>query len=499
MYILTSLRSNPGELVIELKRTFRREMLLPFIIWTGLLFLVLSANIGPWAFFLLLFCAYWFHCFYRNRVTLLYNAATLRVVTRRDLVFTQWHSQRIYNRADVPPPVTWVHGTPPGYRSFRPGDGIPVWVFRYETRFPFLPMKTCGVICSHETEGRMLFLQKTVDDFLAETPYDKTLFEQTAAALETQQATRKTLVTTQRREQEREQKRDAARFDSVKRYAFDRGETAIRRGNEPVDKGETVAPTKRTRNKSYDLRRRSMVKMEEEVSADLTQGTLKLVSTTGGGFSYLMATLSVLLFYASLLVLVVGGGLYLTMQIYRWEQIEQRLVPLVEQQVLARLPEDAHEPVENAMQWYSDASRDRTHKPDAIIVTIVVWAALLLIFIFFSRIVRWPFWKRWTVIVKNILPHQRCVLLCSWKTDRSHCRESEKKFRFYFRVIPATPKTNRLLTGRPFFSKNPGWKQRHQVVLITAQGTFPLPCGDTAEQEEMMDRIRRFTEGMESR
>ena len=332
-------------------------MLFPLIIVSVFLFLVFSVIFGPLAFFLLCFGMFWFYCFFRNRVILRYDAATLHVIYRRDLVFAQWHKQRIYNRADVPPPVTWIHAISPNFRSFRLIDNSLSWEFHYETRFPFLLRKTRGVICMHPGKEKMLALQKAVDDFLAEVPYDKTLFDRTEASLSSQNVTRNTIV----KPQEREQKRDATRFDSAKRYAFDRGETPIRRGDESVAKGEPAAKKKRTRNKSYALRRCSMVKIEEEVSADLTQGTLKLVSTSGGVFSAGMAVLSILLFYAGLLTLVIGGSVYLAMQIYRWEQIERcferYLAPHLEQSVFPRLPEEMREPVVDAMQWYIGASR----------------------------------------------------------------------------------------------------------------------------------------------
>ena len=155
------------------------------------------------------------------------------------------------------------------------------------------------------------------------------------------------------------------------------------------------------------------------------------------------------------------------------------------------------EPVVNAWDWYITASRGGEDEfGGAVTITVVIWFALLLIYIVISLFVRWPFWRRWTVILKNVLPHHRCEALFSWRNDRTHLRESTKKFSFFFRVIPATPKTNRLLTGRRLFATNPGWKQPHQVVLITAEGSFPLPCGDAVEQEEIFHRISRFADEM---
>jgi len=493
MYRLISSRRLPDKLVIELKRGLRREVVPPLIVVAVLLFLFFSVFFGPLVFVPVCFALAYFYYASRIRVFLCYDAAVLRVVHVYDLVLTQRQRQRIYNRADVPPPVTWIHASPPYIRNshnsrIRYGK-YNDWVFRFETRFPFQLRKTRGVICFHQTEVEMLTLQKTIDEFLVETPYDKTLFEQTEAALGLQSTTRKTLVKSQ---VVREQKRDAAKFDSVKRYAFDRGETAIRRGDEPVAKGESAAKKKRSRNKSYDLRRYSMVKVEEEISADLTQGTLKLVATSGGFLSSCMATLSVLLFYTGLFTLIIGGSVFLTMQIWYWDKLEHYLVPQVEERMIAPLPEEVREPMANALDWYIDASRGGEYQYVAVANTFGIWLVLLLIYIVLSRFLRWPFWRRWTVILKNILPHERCVALFSWRNDRTHIRESEKKFSFFFRVIPASRKTNRLLTGKRRFSRNPGWRQPHQVVLITAEGSFPLPCGDAIEQDEIIDRINRF-------
>ena len=490
MYRLITYRRQPGELVIELQRHYRSLRMIPTIIGAVLFFfllMILMAMSGPFGFLFWCFGMFCFDRFYRIRVFLCYDAATLRVIYRRDLVFTEWYTQLIYNRADVPSPVTWIHAVPPNTRrSFRLDEGIPAWTFRFQTRFPFLSQKTQGVICTHATEERMLTLFKVVDDFLAETPYDKTLFEQTEAALSTQGATRKTIV----KSQKRERKQNAAQFDETKRYAFDRGESPLRRGDEPVGKGEPTREKKPTRHKSYAFRRHSMVKIEEEVSVDLSHGTLKLVSTTGGFLSASLATLSVLFFYAAMITWGIGGFAYIAMQLTHWEQLERHFFPLAEQ-VFVRLPEEYHEPAGDAVRWYIDASRGGEDQLGAIVVTVVAWLVMLVMLIGIGQFVRWPFWRRWTVILKN-QPSRPWRVLFSWKNDRVHSREPEKHIRFFFCVIPATPKTNRLLTGRSWFSNNPGWKQPHQVVLVTGEGSFPLPCGSPEEQEQIVERITRF-------
>ena len=440
-----------------------------------------------------------------------------------DLVFTQWRKQRIYNRADVPPPVVWVRSVRPGYRSFRfeSDTPCPFPICRYETRFPFQLLKNGGVICVHSTQERMLALQKAIDDFWAETPYDKAVYEQAVleqsvvaripqgAAIKSAKATATT--------QKREQKRNAAKFNETKQYAFDRGETPLRRGDEPVTKGEPIAKKQRKRRESYVLRYRSMVKIEEDVSGDLTRGTLKLVSTSGGIVSSCLATLSMLMYSAGIWLLILGGVWFLVMQIWHWERLEQYLAPIAEKVIAACPTEEMREPVTDAIDWYFMASQGGHMKGGAIGTTFVFWLAAFLIFVGVCQLIRWPFWKRWIVMIKynksgsaeirkpfgkrgmeevKYQPRQPAEIRCSWRNDRARCKEPPRSPGPFFRVIPATPKTNRLLVGRPLIVRNPGWKQRHQAVLITEEGTFPLPCAGIDEQEQIIERITRFADEM---
>jgi len=498
MFRLISCKRQPGQLVIELKRRFNSGMILPLALISLFLFIVLAAIIGPFALLLVGFGAFYFFHAARIRIFLCYNAGTLRVIRYYDLVFTQWRKQRIYNRVEVPQPVVWVRSVRPGYRSFRLESDTPspFPTCRHETRFPFLTLKNDGVICIHPTQERMLALQKAIDDFWAETPYDKAVYEQavleqSVAAHVPQRTTHETVATSRKREQ----KRKVAKFNETRRYAFDRGETPIRRGDEPVTKGEPIAKKQRKRRESYVLRHRSMVKVEEDVSGDLTRGTLKLVSTSGGIISSCLATLSMLLYYAGIWILILGGVGFLAMQIWHWDQLEQYLAPQVEEKIVAHLSEEMQEPVEYAMQWYINGSRGGIDKTMAVATSIVIWSVMLFFLIGVSRIVRWPFWKRWMVFMKY-RSRQPSEILYSWRNDRANRKEPPKRPGPFFRVIPATPKTNRLLTGRPLISHNPGWKQRHQVVLITEEGTLPLPCANIDEQEQIIERIIRFTDMM---
>ena len=525
MFRLISCRRQPGQLVIELKRRFRSEMILPLALISLFLFIVLAAIIGPLSLILVGFGAFYFFYAARIRVFLCYSAGTLRVIRYYDLVFTQWRKQRIYNRAEVPPPVVWVRSIRPGYRSFRLDNDA---ACRFETRFPFQTLKNGGVICVHPTRERMLALQTAIDDFWAETPYDKavyerTVLEQSVAAHVPQRTAPQTVATSQKREQ----KRKVAKFNETRQYAFDRGETPLRRGDEPVTKGGSNAKKQRKRREGYVLRHRSMVQIEEDVSTDLTRGTLKLVSTSGGIFSLCLATLSMFLHYAGIWALIIGGVLFPVMQIWHWEQLERYIAPCVEKLIVSCPTEEMREPVTEAIQWYVMANREgqwndmfsgEGNKTGAVGITFFVWLAALLIYIGVGRLVRWPFWKRWSVVIRydksggpeirkpfgrrrmeeiKYRPRQPAEILCSWRHDRARRKEPPKRPDPFFRVIPATPKTNRLLTGRPWISHNPGWKQRHQVVLITEEGAFPLPCAGIDEQEQILERVTRFADGMQ--
>jgi hypothetical protein len=95
--------------------------------------------------------------------------------------------------------------------------------------------------------------------------------------------------------------------------------------------------------------------------------------------------------------------------------------------------------------------------------------------------------------------HEPHKILFSWQNDRVHVKERPHHFEPFFRVISASPKMNRLLTGQRFFDRNPGWRERFQVVLITSRGSFPLPCADKTEQDQMIHRITRFVERFETK
>ncbi len=488
MYHLTSYRRSDDELVIELKRCFSQEMVFPHIIWAVFLFVVFQAIFGPLGFFLFCFAAFCYYCIYREQAFLCYSAGTLRVIRRRDLIVTQWRSQRIYDRAEVPCPIPWIRSVAPGRRSFRLDNDAGN---RYETRFPFRREKTRGVICLHKSRTKMLALQKTIDDFFAETPYDKAVFDRTQAAAVSVHAERSVPEKLSRTET----KRNKAKVNESKRYAFDRGDTPLRRGDEPLVRGESLAMKRRARHDGYPIRRQSLVTVEEELSSNQLRGTLKLVSTTGGAFSSGMAALSMVIYHLGLWCLFLGGLLFMGMQYFGWNLIERHLVPRIEREIAVRVPEEYREPVEDAFRWYVDAASDPQLQLNALLAMFAVWMAIQLVFVMACRFVRWPFWKRWTVIMK-FWPRRPHELRFSWRHDRTRRREPMRDFATFFRVIPATPKTNRLLTGRSHFSRNPGWKQPYQVVLITGEGSFPLPCGGIEEQEQIIQRVSRFAEQM---
>ena len=497
MYQLLSHRSPPGMLIIELKKRFDESMVLPALLLGIPIFIILVFLPPLFVFAIFGVAGYVFYAS-RVRTTLFYDAGTLRIVKKYDLGFTQWQKQTLYDRADVPLPVIWVRVISEKHDSIRLTKRQ---VRQYQIRFPFAKDRNIGVICVCRDEWQMANLQQEIDDFFTTTRYYKSLHEPSETVASPPMATREPLKKREKKHASdaiREEKRPATRFDETKHYAFDRGETPIRRGDESFNKGESKpnrARLKQTHQKSYKLRHRSIVKVEEWLSTELKHGTLKLVATTGGLFSGIMAAFSMFACRLLILTIVLGGPALIYLHCAQGPEVNRYVVPPLERLVAKFVAEEHREPFDNAIQQYVEINGRQGEKFDVGGVIFFIWCSLIVFFIILMQFVRWPFWGRWTVLIRHTgtYPHE---ILFSWRNDRSKSKEPIKGFQVFFRVIPATPKTNRILTGRPLFAKNPGWKQPCQVVLITDEGAFPLPCGSVDEQEQILKRINRFTNDM---
>ena len=107
-------------------------------------------------------------------------------------------------------------------------------------------------------------------------------------------------------------------------------------------------------------------------------------------------------------------------------------------------------------------------------------------------VLRWPFWKVWTITWNR----RRAVF--SYRDDRTNYRrQSMISITPQFRLLPATPDTNPFITGRLenrlwTDRKNPGWQAPFQVVVVTEDGSFPLPCASEEEQTTVIRLVESF-------
>lgn len=487
-----------GTLVIELKKRFNEATAIPLVL-SGIVGFVFMLFVPPLLLAALVTVGCYAFYFYKSRLILYYDAGTLRVVRHCDFGFWQWRKQTLYNRADVPQPVFWVQVVRSDKKASFHLEGHKVR--QYQTRFSFAKEKNLGVICVHKAEWEMRQLNREIDDFFAETPYDKSLFVQSETAFTPPVAARKLNEKQQKkqpRNENREEKRRSSRFDETKRYAFDRGETRIRRGDESFDKGESKPKrvrSKQTYRKNYKLRHHSMVEVDEQISVDLKSGTLKLVSTTRSHFSRFMAIVSIFCYRLLFWSIVLGGPALVYLHCVHGPEVNQYVVPKLEALISTHIPAENREPFENALREYIDTNNRGDENLNVACLIFFGWCLLFPVFIVFSRLLRWPFWGQWTVKMHHT-EMRSYEILFSWRNDRAKRKEPSKGFVIFFRIVPAMPKTNRLLTGRPFRDGNSGWRQPYQVVLITDEGSFPLPCGSVDEQEQIVKRIRRFADGV---
>ena len=498
MYQLISYNRQNDQLVIELKEYFGEATMLVGALVGFVLFLVLLF-VPPLFLLAIGMLAFRLYYYSKMRLFLYYNAGTLRVVRNCDFGFWQWRKQTIYNRADVPQPVSWVKvlRTERGTVS---RDHVPK-VWQYQVRFPYAQEKNLGVICVCKT-GQMRQLQQVVDAFFAETPYDETLFAPAEAAVTPKQVTWKTQIAPKKKQIEhesREGRRFAKRFSETKRYTFDRGDAPINRGDESFDKSEQKfgrTKSRAPRQKSYKLRHRSIIQAEDWANPEFNHGTLKLVATTGGPISAVMATLSILL-YRVLMTGLILWPLAMIAHYSQGPQINEHVVPRLEQFITTQIAEQYQEPLRDVLREYAEINADQGKFSDMAWAVFLIWGFLILFFVVLSRVIRWPFWGRWTVLLRHTgtYPYE---ILFSWRNDRSKYNWPPNSFAAFFRVVPATPKTNRLLTGRSFRVFDPGWKQPHQIVFITDECSFALPCGSIDEQEQTIKRVRRFADAVKA-
>ena len=491
-----------GVLVIELRKRFSREMAFPLLI-VGTFVFIWLLFVPPLFLLAIVLVGLYFYYSSRVRVILYYDAGALRVVRNCDFGFWQWRKQTLHNRANVPLPVYWARVIRVRKNNSFHLDGKKIR--QYQMRFPFADEQNLGIICVCKAEWQMRLLQKTVDEFFTETPYNKSQYEPLEMAVTPRQLSR-TIPAKQQEKQQKKHIRDAhretrnraSRFDETKKYAFDRGEKPIRRGDVFFDRGELKSDVKlqQIHQKSYKLRHCSMVKVEEDISVNLKNGTLKLVSTTPSLFSNIVVTLSIACYRLLMGMFVIAAPLLVVAHLDYGKEINRHIVPRLQNLVENYIEQEQNrQPFEEVLQNYVKFNEQQDEKAEVVFVAAIVWSTVFLIFVVFSRIIHWPFWGQWGVKMQHtdMRPYE---IMFSSRNDRTRLKEVSKGFVIFFRIIPAMPKTNRLLTGRPFFTTHSNWRQPHQVVFITDEGSFALPCGSVDEQEQIVKRVRRFVSGI---
>jgi len=241
---------------------------------------------------------------------------------------------------------------------------------------------------------------------------------------------------------------------------------------------------------------------------------LSIVSQYGGTVSLLIAktlyvlrrlTIFVMLFA---LLGLIGGFIYLGAF---WNDIEETVQPYIEimgpkaivlyeigaEKFIHHLPIDQ----ETKDEWRTGMKKELVENyskcEQAAIITCIVlgYPALCIALWVLFLLLRYPFWKRWTVLLENTALRPRQIY-SNWQTDRFHVKRPVYHYDKFFDVIAAMPKTHRLVTGKKFFCADPGWHFPLQVVIITPEGAIPIPVNSEEEQKEVMATLKRFSAGI---
>ncbi|MDR0610971.1 MAG: hypothetical protein LBG58_12730 [Planctomycetaceae bacterium] len=321
--------------------------------------------------------------------------------------------------------------------------------FRYETWIPFGATGRRGTICVHESEEKMHELENEFQKFRTEILCRKKLRNETT------------------------------RMETFKDYSIDRGENFPMKEDSKTKKPFTV---------TYN--------MEDNINNN--NKTLIIVSEKGGSFSRLIARCSSFLIGAVSIILFIG---FLSLFGLTWYYYYQSTT--LDPYVIAFLQGDYwHKEIlpkivpQSMMDTVQKSIDDLIQSEPIVRILVgffVLFCAFFLIYgsiLFLLGLIRWPFWKCWTIRLEHS-KKQHHRLTYNWQTDR--LRVNLKTYLTpFFKVIPATSKTNRIITGRSFFDFNHGWKQPFQVVILTIDHSIPFPVTNPEEQEKMIQILDEF-------
>ena len=367
----------------------------------------------------------------------------------RDYCFLSY-SPRIYCRKNLHVPVTRVvflcnEQDKNRRRSIRK--------YRYEIRIPLSETGGHGIVVTHPSEEAMYEFESQIKAFWQATPYyDEVWYEANPAA-------------------------------------------ALRRHEEEPNRFETPP--------FYGARPMLSVTIIEE------EKSVSIVSQYGDAVSSFIArTLYGLRCLTSLVMLLVFLGLlggFIVASVF-WDDVEAKVQPYLEkaepkaiavcekvaEHAINRLPIDR----QTKDDWIAETKNEFPNRPQVAVVTCVIGGyfaigiGLSVLFLF----LRWPFWKRWKVRLEDYALRRHRVY-SDWYTDRSHFKRPVYQYDKFLDAIAATPRTNRLITCKPLFCRDPGWYFPLQVVIITPEGALPIPVNSEEEQEEVITVLKRFVAG----
>lgn len=391
--------------------------------------------------------------------------------------------RRIYDRGRLHPPVS----RPVFLREEKElvsGQFLSYYVarqrlYRYEIRVPLAARGGRGVICNAETEHRMNEFQAEIDRFWDEVPCVVAVTLADASCSDT----------------------ISEPVESFKDYSFNRGEDFTGHGDEPPAPVEKPKPIKDER---------PIVTVRKKFRERRNEKSLTLISERGGPVLRTLGRTSLWLYRLLQLAFFVGViGIF----VY-WEHFEPVFVDWSDRlsvevfEILKNcdLPVKGDETVGDMMKRdLGDETISTLMKRELnadplefrIFFGLLFVLPLMVMFAGFAdaalQIVRWPFWGRWKVRFRHSSrkPH---LVTFDWRTDRRSGRSKRLSYAPFFLAIPATPKTHRMVTGQRLWDLNPGWYRPFQVVIITAEGSFPLPVAGPEEQRRVIDTLNEFIE-----
>jgi len=332
------------------------------------------------------------------------------------------------------------------------------WIYRYETRIPLSETGGYGIIIAHPSEKTMCEFETQIKTFWCEIPYNEEVWYEANPT------------------------------------------AALRRYEKPADRFETSPFTKASKKLTVTI-----VEKANELS---------IVSQYGGSVSTRIAKTLYWLRCLTTFVMTLGffvllGG-FIILGAF-WIDLESKVQPHIEivgpkaidlydtvaKKIIHHLPVDQETKDELRDSMEKALIIDNPSCERAAIITCIVFgypAFCIALWVLFL-LLRYPFWKRWTVRLEDMSIRPRQID-SNWQTDRFHVKRPVYQYDKFFDVIAAMPKTHRLVTCRKFFCTDPGWHFPLQVVIITPEGAIPIPVNSEEEQEEMITKLKRFSMGI---